>query len=255
MAGLTKLYFGWQAYFKTPWSLGQLPETIKPLYTPDGITLLSGFTDHEKVRFIFEAPDSKNPQWLCSRLKGRLNHFIKQEATTFPGFTRSFLLESLGQNDRSIVSHYVQNQVEASDLVDPLYRKRMKAFRFHEEVDARTSTSHGGRYELVLHVILVIGNRHRIFSQEARKVFNALVDACEVLRCQPYDISMMPDHAHLMVSWPSEFSAEDVLEGIKRESGKGMRRTAYWQDGGYAGTVGPYKMSIAIEKNRCLGGW
>jgi|GEM_PF-1659453 len=33
-----------------------------------------------------------------------------------------------------------------------------------------------------------------------------------------------------------------------------MRRTAYWQDGGYVGTVGPYKMSIALKKNRELGG-
>jgi hypothetical protein len=34
-----------------------------------------------------------------------------------------------------------------------------------------------------------------------------------------------------------------------------MLRTAYWNDGGYVGTVGPYKISVAVDKNRKLGGW
>ncbi|MDF3131054.1 transposase [Kiritimatiellaeota bacterium B1221] len=255
MSGLSKLYFGWSAYFKTPWANASLPESIKSFYQVDGITLFSGCVKQEKAMLILEAQATHAPSWITGRLKGRLNHHFKRVYPEFPGFDRSFLLQSLGQNDRGIVSAYVQNQVDSSDLVDPLYRKRMNELRFHEEGAGKRSTSHRGRYDLVVHVVLVIANRHRIFSQEAKKVFEALVEGCGALGAKPYDISMMPDHAHLMVGWPATLSAEELLEGIKREAGEVMRRSAYWQDGGYVGTVGPYKMSVALERNRRFGGW
>lgn len=131
----------------------------------------------------------------------------------------------------------------------------MNELRFHDEAESQISTSHRGRYDLVVHVVLIIANRHRIFSAEVRTVFDSLVGAAEQLGCRPFDISMMPDHALLMLGWPSDISASELLEGVKRESGKIMRRSAYWNDGGYVGTVGPYKLSIALKKNRDLGGW
>ncbi len=255
MSGLTKLYFGWSAYFSEVWTAPHLPVAVKDLYAPDGIRLCSGSVNRGKVMLILEAGADHAPQWIAGRLKGRLNHFLKKAYPDFPGFDRSFFFQSLGQNDRRIVSAYVQNQVKSSDLVDPLYRRRMNELRFHEEGESKRSTSHRGRYDLVVHVVLIIANRHRIFSAEARKVFEGLLGACRVLDAKAFDISMMPDHAHLMIGWPSELSADELLEGLKRESGKRMRRSAYWQDGGYVGTVGPYKMSVAVAKNRGFGGW
>jgi len=213
MAGLTKLYFSWSAYFKNPWQVLVLPKAFAEVYVDDQIKILSARIETEKVMMILEADASHSPSWITGRLKGRLNHFLKKRHPEFPGFDRSFLFQSLAQNTREIVSKYVQNQVDTSDLVDPLYRERMKELRFHEEGLSRASTTHRGRYDLVVHVVLVIANRHRIFSQEARKVFDALVEGCEVLGCKPFDISMMPDHAHLMLGWPTELSADELLEG------------------------------------------
>ena len=255
MSCLAKLYFGWSAYFSERWPTPTLPETVKALYEADGLKLLSAYANQEKVTMVLEAKGGHPPQWIAGRLKGRLNHYLKREPLNFPGFDRSFHLQSLGQNDRKIVSAYVQSQVDASDLVDPLYRQRMNELRFHEEGKSKVSTSHRGRYDLVLHVVLVIANRHRIFSEEARKVFGSLVGACDELGACAFDISMMPDHAHLMLGWPPEMSAMEVIEGLKRESGKILRRPAYWNDGGYVGTVGPYRLSVALGRNRQLGGW
>jgi REP element-mobilizing transposase RayT len=87
----------------------------------------------------------------------------------------------------------------------------MNELRFHEEGKSKASTSHRGRYDLVVHVVLIIANRHRIFSQEARKVFDALCGACDEMGCRAFDISMMPDHAHLMIGWPSDRSASELI--------------------------------------------
>lgn len=89
------------------------------------------------------------------------------------------------------------------------------------------------------HVFLITGGRYRMRSPEARQVFEALCEGVWRLKADPLDISMMPDHAHLLVRWPKMLSSEELLEGIKRESGKRLRRTAFWNDGGYVGTVGP----------------
>lgn len=202
---------------------------------------------------VLEAPGDKAPQWITGRLKGRLSHFLRKEYPGFPGFDRSFLFQTLAQNTREIVSEYIQSQVDRSDLVDPLYRKRMNELRFHEEGKSKTSTSHRGRYDLVVHVVVVIANRHRIFSGEAHKVFDALPGGAQALGCKIFDASIMPDHAHLMLGWPSELSAEELIGGLKKASGGILRRPFYWQDGGYVGTVGPYKLSAAMERNRKLG--
>jgi len=87
-------------------------------------------------------------------------------------------------------------------------------------------------------VVLITGGRYRMRSPEARQVFEALCEGVRRLKADPLDISMMPDHAHLLVRWPKMLSSEELLEGIKRESGKRLRRTAFWNDGGYVGTVG-----------------
>ena len=125
MSGLNKLYFGWSAYFKEPWKNPQLPESIKTLYENDILHLLSGHIEHQKVMLILEAPEDNSPQWITGRLKGRLHHFLRNNTPDFPGFDRSFLLQSLSQNTKEIVSRYIQSQVDRSTLVDPLYRKRM----------------------------------------------------------------------------------------------------------------------------------
>lgn len=102
------------------WKNPQLPTSVKALYEVDGLKLCSGFINEEKVMMILEADADHAPQWITGRLKGRLNHFLKKTYPGFPGFDRSFFFQSLAQNTRETVSRYVQNQVDTSDLVDPL---------------------------------------------------------------------------------------------------------------------------------------
>jgi len=256
MPALAKLYFGWRAYFKTAWQppTPAPPQDLLDKLQHDGITLLAARFDPEQVLCILAATDQLSPHQIAHRLKGRWDHALRARPSDFTGFKRHFLLRSLGQNTRDVVRLYIQGQVDASDLADPLYRERMKTLRFHQDGDAKLKTSHSAIYDLFLHVILVTADRYCMGSSEAKTVFAALRDGMLEVGADPYEASMMPDHAHLMARWPAAMSAAELMEAIKQASGRLLMRSAYWSDGGYMGTVGPYRLQVAIERNR-RGGW
>lgn len=258
MSFLSKLSFGCTVRFKTPWP-GAVPDLPPPesaleAFRNEGIRLLSTRCMPDRLQALIRVDESVAPAFLIQRLKGRLSRALKIDDPDFPGFSPHFFLRTLGQNTKSVVSNYVQSQVDRSDLVDPLYRRRMNELRFRrtEEVLAE-KTRHQGVYDLFAHVVLVTGGHYRMFSPEARRVFDSLCQAAEILGAEPMDISMMPDHAHLLLRWPKSLSAEALLEGIKQNSGKQLRRSAFWNPGGYVGSVGPYPLRDAQNKNRTHG--
>ncbi len=260
MSFLSKLYFGYFADFRSEW-FGRSPELCPPevaleAFKAEGIHLHSFCVESKRLRIVLEAGESVAPVFATQRLKGRISHAMSRVYPAFPGFMTHFFLRSLGQNTKDIVSAYIQTQVDHSDLVDPLYRKRMKELRFLEEEELTAhKTRHRGVYDLFAHLVLVTGGRYRMFSKEAEKVFLALCDGTRKLGADPLDVSMMPDHAHLLVRWPEKMTAAELLEAVKSESGRLLRRSAFWNNGGYVGTVGPYALRLALARNQREGGW
>ncbi|MDA3875281.1 MAG: transposase [Kiritimatiellae bacterium] len=257
MPALQKLYLACNCPFKSNWP--DAPRYCCPSkelissFEAEGITLLSSSFDLTKAQVVVEVSEVVAPRFLMQRLKGRWSRVLGVASADFPGFEKAYLTRTIGQNTRSIVEKYVQSQVDHSDLVDPLYRERMKELRFHQEETYVQKNRHRGIYDLFAHLVLVTGGRYRLFSAEARKVFDSLCSGVETLGAEVLDISMMPDHAHLLLRWPSELSGMELIEGVKRESGKLLRRTAFWSGGGYVGSVGPYRLKVAMEKNRRRG--
>ncbi|MCH8475261.1 MAG: transposase [Opitutales bacterium] len=260
MAFLAKLAFGYFAEFRSDW------KAVTPAYPPsetlvlafarEGVTLLSSCYENRRLRLVVEIEDQVAPTFLTQRLKGRFAHVLRNAPEAFPGFSPHFYLRTLGQNTREVVNHYIREQVDRSDLVDPLYRERLKKLRFQEEGGLSVhKTRHRGVYDLFVHLVLVTGGRYRMASGEAERVFVALGEAARGLAADPLEISMMPDHAHLLLRWPEKLSANELLEGVKRESGRLFGRSAFWNNGGYVGTVGPYSLNKALNQNRADGGW
>lgn len=259
MAFLAKLFFGYFAEFRAEWN-GIAPgcpptEALVEALSNEGILLRSSCFEPKRVRLVVEVEDGVSPILLTQRLKGRMGYALRKENSAFPGFSSQFFLRSLGQNTRDVVGQYIRKQVDRSDLVDPLYRERMKDLCFHDEELTVQKTRHRGVYDLFVHLILVTGERYRMSSAQAKKVFDALVEASRQLGADPLEISMMPDHAHLLLRWPERMNAGVLLAEVKRESGRLFGRSAFWNNGGYVGTVGPYPLSKAHEKNAREGGW
>lgn len=257
MSALAKLYFGWTTYLKVPWtplqSLRSPPSEMQAALQGDGISLLAFNYSAKRLQCVLKTNDQINPQLIAQRLKGRWNYALRGFESGFPGFERSFVLRSLGQNTKDVVRHYIESQVDKSDLVDPLYREKMNKLRFQNDDDGLIKKSHKAAYDLFLHVIFVAADRYRMFSPEAKIVFEALKSGMLELGADPYEGSMMPDHAHFLVRWPTQYGAADLLEAMKQASGRILRRSAFWSGGGYIGTVGPYSLRMALERNGSNG--
>ena len=258
MPALHKLNLGWSGHFAEAWPGARTfstpsPELLKAL-AADGILVQAARFTETSAQIVLALSEDISAQKLAQRLKGRLQHDLKPRADGFPGFARNFLLRTLGQNTKDIVTEYIRGQVERSDLVDPLYRERLQELRFHSDEGALFRSSHAGLHDLFTHLVLVAGARHRMSSVEARRVFAALKSACFATGLAPYEISMMPDHAHLLFRYPPDAAAEQVIERLKIASGKLFGRSAFWSGGGYFGTVGPYPLRIAMDRNR-RDGW
>lgn len=258
MPALHKLNLGWTGHFAEAWpgapAFSAPSAGLLKALAADGIVVQAARFTEASAQIVVELAEDITSQKLAQRLKGRLQHDLKPRAAGFPGFARNFLLRTLGQNTKDIVTEYIRDQVERSDLVDPLYRERLQALCFHSDEGALSRSSHAGLHDLFAHIVLVAGARYRMSSAEARLVFDALKSACLSTGLAPYEISMMPDHAHLLVRYPPDAGAEEVIERLKVASGKLFSRSAFWSGGGYFGSVGPYPLRIALDRNR-RDGW
>jgi len=261
MSGVHKTSYGYTAFLNEPWihGLNAIPTELAKQWESDGIfvkAMLLGPTNNRRlVQLVCETDPQVSPVFLAQRLKGRLQYALKQESALFPGFTRDFHLISLGGNDRTIVSDYIREQVNHSDLVDPLYRKRMNDLRFEQVPSSPPSGKHKGIHDLALHVVFVIAGRARMFSNEARTVADALLQAVSESSGTVHGFSIMPDHAHLLIRPNHHLSPQETIKSIREASHKKLRRTAFWQQGGYTGTVGPYRLEVALRKTKERGGW
>ena len=263
MPALCKLYFSWTARWKHS-GIPNLPQgfptaELQAKWTEDGLELLSLQFSEDRAFAVFAATPGVTPAFLAQRCKGRLDHAIREEHPNFSGFDRAFFLRTLGQNTREIVQTYIRNQVDASDLVDPLYRQRLKELRFQNHTTSQFRNSHAAVYDLYYHVIFITGGRHRMRLPEAKAVFQALRGAAAANESEVYDISIMPDHVHLLVGDTFKSCPESIVENLKKESGQILRRSAFWSGGGYIGSVGPYRLKTALDRNRGQGwvkeGW
>lgn len=259
MGSLNKIHYAWFADFTIPWETFPRfyvpPPDLLISWTSDGISVMSILLQPDSLKIVMEADASLPPARIAQRLKGRMQNHLSKLDIGFPGFFRGFFFRSLGQNDRSTVASYIREQVNHSDLVDPLYRISLNKLRYHDRSLERIRTSHQSVYDLHLHLVLVVGGRFRMCSEQAKDVADSVVSAFSALQCPPVELSVMPDHLHALCAFPHSLSPLDVLEGVKQGSGGALRRSAFWAGGGYTGTVGPYRLAVALDRNAKAGGW
>ena len=263
MPELSKIYFSWTARWKQnqlPIPLSKFTRTeLRSKWEAEGIELLSLKFSEDRAFVVIASYPDLSPEFLAQRCKGRLDHALRRYLPEFGGFDRTFYLRTLGQNTREIVQNYIHDQVDASNLVDPLFRKRLKELRFCSRAYSPSLNAHAAVYDLFYHVILVTGGRYRMGCKEAEDVFSALLDGARVAKNEMFEISVMPDHVHMLLGGSSERSPESIVAGLKKESGLILRRTAFWSGGGYIGSVGPYRLRTALDRNREKGwvkkGW
>ena len=181
---------------------------------------------------------------LAGRLKGRLQHALRQAGTP-TDFSRKLGVRSLGDARSADVEGYIAKQVRKEQFVDAALARQLEPFTGRDlRVNlALPAESNSGRYWYNLHLVLVAIHRERTFDQDT---LAALRDACfAIAASHKYGLashSVMPDHIHLAVRGNIDHSAETTdlafLNGLSQFAGGRMM----WEPGYCAGTFGEYDM-------------
>jgi REP element-mobilizing transposase RayT len=244
-----KLRYSWSGW---P-SSGTLPESIPEQlwqqldthWEKDGLRKLAAKCDPTCWQLLFSTTPVVSPVLLAARIKGRLQHALRQCGTPVD-FSRKVAVRSVGDNHTDEVQAYISSQVEKSDYVDVKFKTFLEQFRMTDAtVDLSDPTAtHSGRYWYNLHVVLVVRQRHAITSQEVlTTIRDRSVSIAQRKGYQIARLAVMPDHWHVALRGHVEQSPQEIALAFLNNLAYALGQNAVWEYGYYAGTFGEYDMN------------
>ncbi|MDA1051533.1 MAG: transposase [Planctomycetota bacterium] len=235
---------GWPAGGSFATCPTSLLETLADGFAKDGLRLLEHRWTPELVQLTLSSSPTVSPAMLAQRVKGRLDHAIRQAKLSLP-FSRKLAVRSLGENRRVDVEKYIREQVSRERFVDTGFEQKLKSYTVvNSNVDLVVPTASArGRYWYNLHVVLVTQARHRIADVNQLCV---LRDTCDkIAEKKGYAISslsLMPDHLHVALRGNIEHSPAEIGRCFQNNLAYAVGNSRLWADGFYVGSFGEYNM-------------
>lgn len=210
----------------------------------DGIRLLERSWEAERVFLLASALPQVSPVAFAARAKGRLQHHLRgSERPT--GFSRKVSVRALGENRRIEVERYIEGQVSQAQFADPRIVELLEPFTWRDEsvdLSIPCASAHG-RYWYLLHLVLVVSGRARIWEEERLR---ALRNGClRIARARGHRISagsIMPDHLHLALAGHIEQSPEAIALCYMNNLAYFLGQSALWMPSYYVATFGEYDL-------------
>jgi REP element-mobilizing transposase RayT len=227
----------------------ELLDTLGEGFQKDGLRLLEHRWTPELVQLMLSTAPTVSPALLAQRVKGRLDHAIRQANLTLP-FSRKLAVRSLGENRRVDVERYIGEQVSRERFADTRFERKLKSFTVvNADVDlAEPTASARGRYWYNLHIVLVTDFRHRITDVDKLAL---LRDTCDRIAAKKgyaiSTLSLMPDHLHIALRGNIEHSPVEIGRCFQNNLAYAVGSYRLWADGFYVGTFGEYNIG-AVRK-------
>jgi REP element-mobilizing transposase RayT len=226
----------------------ELLDTLDEGFQKDGLRLLEHRWAPDLVQLLLSAAPTISPVMLAQRVKGRLDHAIRQAKLTL-AFSRKLAVRSVGENRRVDVERYIQEQVRRERFADPNFERKLNSFSIvNADVDlAEPTASARGRYWYNLHLVLVTDFRYRITDIDKLAL---LRDTCDRIAAKKEyaisTLSLMPDHLHVALRGNIEHSPTEIGRCFQNNLAYAVGERL-WADGFYVGTFGEYNMD-AVRK-------
>ena len=215
----------------------------------DGIRRLEGKWTDESIQLTFSVKPTVAPVFFVARVKGRLQHALRTSGQPTK-FSRKVAFRTIGDNHRTEVESYIEQQVDKEGFVDPDFQHFLKQFTVvssHVDLSQPTETN-SGRYWYNLHLVLVIDGRWRIVDEAS----------LETIRDRSFKIgekkghlisrlSVMPDHVHISLRGDLESSPEETALAYLSNLAYAFGQNAIWQHGYYVGTFSEYDMDAVRD--------
>ena len=227
-----------------------------PLWLTDGLTLTEHRVWGDKVQILFTAQPDIAPVVFASRIKGRLQHALRQMGSPVK-FSRKVAFRCLGDNISDAVTGYLKKQVRKEGFADPRFAKQMAEFTVvRDDVDlSEPAATVRGRYWYNLHIVLVVGGRMQFVRNEP---LAKLRDGClRISKKKGYrlkSVAVMLEHVHISLGGIPDQSPEDIALVFMNNLAWLMGRNRIWQDGYYVGTFSEYTLSDLPSQRRKAAG-
>lgn len=221
---------------------------LRAAWRTDSLELLTCVWTPAEIQLAFRAEPDIAPAWFSARVKGRLQHALRQAGTPV-SFSRKVAMRALGDNRSEVVEAYLRAQTARAELVDDRYRATLRAAAFEDPaVDlARPLDTNRGRYWYNLHWVAVTEDRFRIgqedFLDKVRAgVFAWAVETGSALKA----FAPMPDHVHVAARGDPEKTPRELGEALWRclNRAAGCRLMS---DQVYAGTFSEYGLGTILR--------
>jgi len=219
---------------------------IANLWQGDGLQLGEFRIDRDRAQLLFTATPEVSPVFAAARVKGRLQHALRQAATPVK-FSRKVSVRSLGENVRAAVEGYLGKQVGKEGFVDPRFVKRMQEYTVDRtEMDLSVPTeTNSGRYWYNIHLVLVVGGRVRTVDYGMLgKIRDTAICIADRKGYGLRALSVVPDHLHVALRGDIEQSPEEIALGFLNNLAYALGQNRVWQDGYYVGTFSEYDMGV-----------
>ena len=228
-----------------PSSITDVAQSVASVWETDGLHLLESHAMPGQIQLLFSATPDVSPVFFCHRVKGRLQHALRQAGVPVV-FSRKVSFRSLGENTTPDVDGYLRKQVRKEGFADCRFEGIMGQFTVvcHEVSLAEPSETASGRYWYNLHLVLVVADRFRLTKPA---VLGSLRDATFRVAgetgCRIGALAVMPDHVHVALRGDVNRSPDEIAVAFQN----GMARAAgcqVWQDGYYVGTFSEYALDV-----------
>ena len=101
-------------------------EAVTDALRTDALDLESHTWGPDEIHLTVAASPAISPVKIAQRIKGRLDHALRQQQTGL-SFSRKVSLRAVGHNRTPVVDQYVHSQLDHVDLADPRYRETLAA--------------------------------------------------------------------------------------------------------------------------------
>jgi len=233
---------GWPSTERFHSTLSELIESTKPHWESDGLRVIQHQWTEEKIQILFSTVPDVTPVFVAARVKGRLDHAIREAGLNMP-FSRKVSLRSVGDNTREDVEGYIRSQVSASTFADPRFAEMLAQFTTTDPaIDlSQPAESARGRYWYNLHLVLVTDERYRFTdSQPLRLLFDGVFRIARAKGHAVSSLSVMPDHRHVALRPGIDESPLSVARAYQNNLAWFLNHGRIWTDSCYVGTFGEY---------------
>ena len=221
-------------------------EALQTATEPDGIRVLQHqFQKPSVSQFLVSTQPHVSPRVLVQRLKGRLQHLIRE---THPeAFQRNYSLRSIGAANRETIEGYVAGQLEHHPPADPRVTEQFRSLQIHNaDVDlAQPSRTSHAIYWYNLHIVLVNDGRYRNINPESMQALHDMI--VKASAAKQHGLSrggLLPDHLHLALRCGLEESPEDVALAYLNNLAYASGMKAVFRFGYFVGTFGEYDLGV-----------